>query len=216
VTQYNFIYSTDKLDLTREISSIEIFTIFGDIMTGVDSEALGLTAGGVTRELLKRFKKAVMGADTCLMNEEYQQAMALYYDASLSADEMCQRFLNLLIKTATNSAHRTLLVELLSWRLRYCTAQYDYHLAVAQTLDGLPREEWIARLETILVFSQSLVDKLIPVMNEVDDRNIKRRIKELLDDWVAGIKTLVLNLQSWNMSTAQAQRVLEWAIDNGL
>jgi hypothetical protein len=188
----------------------------GDIMTGVNNEALGLTAGGATRELLKRFKKAVMGADTSLMNEEYQQAMALYYDASQSADEMCQRFLNLLIKTAPNSAHRTLLVELLSWRLRYCTAQYDYHLAVAQTLTGLPREEWIARLETILVLSQSLVGKLLPVMKEVDDLNIKRRIKELLDDWVAGIRRLISNLRSWNISTAQAQIVLEWAIDNGL
>jgi hypothetical protein len=83
-------------------------------------------------------------------------------------------------------------------------------------LTGLPREEWIARLETILVLSQSLVGKLLPVMKEVDDLNIKRRIKELLDDWVAGIRRLISNLRSWNISTAQAQIVLEWAIDNGL
>ncbi|TFF92317.1 hypothetical protein EU545_01265, partial [Candidatus Thorarchaeota archaeon] len=109
-----------------------------------------------TRAILGRFKKATEEASELLRNQEYQQAMALYYDASRSADEMCERFLTLLMKTAPSNAHRILLIEILSWRLRYYTTQYDYHLAVAQTLNGLPREEWIARLETILVLSQSL------------------------------------------------------------
>ncbi|MHA1863623.1 MAG: hypothetical protein ACTSWA_07630, partial [Candidatus Thorarchaeota archaeon] len=98
-----------------------------------------------TRALLTRFKSAVGRANEYLSAEEYQKAMALYYEASQSADEMTQRFLNLLIKTAPSTAHKTVFIEFLSWRLRYFTAQYDYHLAVAQTLSGLPREEWIAR-----------------------------------------------------------------------
>lgn len=172
--------------------------------------------GASTRALLERFKDSVGRANECLSNEEYQQAMALYFDASQSADEMTQRFLSLLIKTAPSTAHKTLLVEVLSWRLRYFTAQYDYHLAVAQTLTGLPREEWIARLETILVLSQSLVDLILPVYNQDDDPIIKVRIKELLDDWITGIRNLILNLRSWGMASAQAARVLEWAIDNGI
>jgi hypothetical protein len=172
--------------------------------------------GASTRALLERFKESVGRANECLSNEEYQRAMALYYDASQSADEMTQRFLSLLIKTAPSTAHKTLLVELLSWRLRYFTAQYDYHLAVAQTLTGLPREEWIARLETILVLSQSLVDMILPVYNEDDDPIIKIRIKDLLDDWITGIRNLILNLRSWGMASAQAARVLEWAMDNGI
>jgi hypothetical protein len=120
------------------------------------------------------------------------------------------------MKTAQSTAHKTLFVEFLSWRLRYYTAQYDYHLAVAQTLSGLPREEWIARLETILVLSQSLVDKILPIYKETDDSAIRLRIKELLEDWITGIRNLVLNLKSWGMASAQASRVLEWAIDNGI
>jgi hypothetical protein len=172
--------------------------------------------GNKTRALLERFKNAVGRADECLTEEQYQQAMALYFDASQSADEMTQRFLTLLMKTAPTTAHKTVFVEFLSWRLRYYTAQYDYHLAVAQTLTGLPREEWIARLETILVLSQSLVDKILPIYNETEDSGIHLRIKELLDDWITGIRNLVLNLKSWGMASAQASRVLEWAMDNGI
>lgn len=172
--------------------------------------------GESTRALLERFKESVAQADELLSNEEYQQAMALYFDASQSADEMTQRFLSLLIKTAPSTAHKTLLIEVLSWRLRYFTAQYDYHLAVAQTLTGLPREEWIARLETILVLSQSLVDLILPLYQEDDDPAIKKRVKELLDDWITGIRNLILNLRSWGMASAQAARVLEWAMDNGI
>ena len=53
--------------------------------------------GPTTKALLDRFKQAVGDANECLTNEEYQQAMALYYDASQSADEMTQRFLSLLL-----------------------------------------------------------------------------------------------------------------------
>jgi hypothetical protein len=169
-----------------------------------------------TRALLERFKNAVGRADESLSSEDYQQAMALYFDASQSADEMTQRFLTLLMKTAPSTAHKTVFVEFLSWRLRYYTAQYDYHLAVAQTLSGLPREEWIARLETILVLSQSLVDKILPIFKETDDTAIRLRINELLDDWITGIRNLVLNLKNWGMASAQASRVLEWAMDNGI
>lgn len=172
--------------------------------------------GGSTKALIDRFKDAVGRANECLTHEQYQQAMALYFDASQSADEMTQRFLSLLIKTAPSTAHKTLIVEFLSWRLRYFTAQYDYHLAVAQTLSGLPREEWIARLETILVLSQSLVDMILPVYNQDDDPVIKQRIKDHLDDWITGIRNLILNLRSWGMASAQAARVLEWAMDNGI
>jgi hypothetical protein len=172
--------------------------------------------GNSTRALLERFKESVGRANECLTSEEYQQAMALYFDASQSADEMTQRFLNLLIKTAPSTAHKTLIIEVLSWRLRYFTAQYDYHLAVAQTLTGLPREEWIARLETILVLSQSLVEMILPVYHEDEDPSIKKRVKDLLDDWITGIRNLILNLRSWGMASAQAARVLEWAMDNGI
>ena len=170
--------------------------------------------GDSTRALLMRFKDAVGRANEHLSSEEYQKAMALYFDASQSADEMTQRFLSLLIKTAPSTAHKTVFIEFLSWRLRYYTAQYDYHLAVAQTLSGLPREEWIARLETILVLSQSLVTKLLPILEETEDTNIEFRIRELLDDWVQGIQELVAKLQSWGMASAQAAQVLEWAYDN--
>lgn len=142
--------------------------------------------------------------------------MALYYDASQSADEMFERFLGLLLKTSPSTAHKTLLVEVLSWRLRYYTAQYDYHLAVAQTLTGLPREEWIARLETILVLSQSLAAKLVPILDDKTDIGIALRIKDLLRDWISGIRDLVTNLRTWGMASAQASRVLEWALDNEL
>ncbi|MHA1903695.1 MAG: hypothetical protein ACXADL_00665 [Candidatus Thorarchaeota archaeon] len=169
-----------------------------------------------TRILLEKFKQAASEAERSLLNEEYQQAMALFYDASQSADEMTERFLTLLIKTAPSNSHRALIVEFLSWRLRYYSAQYDYHLSVAQTLTGLPREEWIARLETILILSQSLVGKLLPILKEVEDLSIKRRIRELLTDWVDGIHNLVDNLKAWNMASAQASRVLEWALDNEL
>lgn len=172
--------------------------------------------GSSTKALLDRFKESVGRANECLTSEEYQQAMALYFDASQSADEMTQRFLSLLLKTAPSTAYKTLIVEVLSWRLRYFTAQYDYHLAVAQTLTGLPREEWIARLETILVLSQSLVEMILPVYHEEEDLSIKKRVRELLDDWITGIRNLILNLRSWGMASAQAARVLEWAMDNGI
>ena len=169
-----------------------------------------------TRAIIERFRNAARDAEESLVNEEYQKAMAQFYDASVSADEMTERFLLLLMKTASSDAQRTLLVEMLSWRLRYLTAQYDYHLAVAQTLSGLPREEWIARLETILVLSQTLVGKLIPILRETDDVNVERRIHDLVNDWVTGVKNLVFKLQSWGMASAQASQVLEWAYDNNL
>ena len=172
--------------------------------------------GASTRALLERFKESIDRASESLSNEEYQQAMALYFDASQSADEMTERFFTLLMKTAPSNAHRTLLVELLSWRIRYFTAQHDYHLAVAQTLTGLPREEWIARSETILILSQSLVDKLLPILEEVEDPTIQHRVRDLLDDWVSGVRKLVQNLTNWGMASSQAARVLEWAIDNGI
>ena len=169
-----------------------------------------------TKSLLKRFKRAAKDAEDSLLNEEFQKAMALYYDASQTADEMTERFLTLLVKTSPSNAYRTILVELLSWRLRYYTAQYDYHLSVAQTLSGLPREEWVARVETILVLSQSLVGKLIPIMKDTEEPSLYNRIQTLLNDWVKGIRNLVNNLQSWEMASAQAAQVLEWALDNEL
>jgi len=155
-------------------------------------------------------------ADRLLQEEEYQRAMAMYFDASQSADEMFGRFVNLMMKTVPSDAYRILLVEILGWRLRYYTTQYDYHLAVAQTLSGLPREEWLARLETILVLSQSLVEKMIPLLDEVHDDIIRQRIHSLLISWVSGVRDLVDKLKNWGMSSAQAARVLEWALDNGL
>jgi hypothetical protein len=172
--------------------------------------------GTSTKSILDRYQKSAKEADLSLVDGEYQQAMAHYYDASQSADEMCERFLALLIKTSPSAAHKTLLVEVLSWRLRYYTAQYDYHLAVAQTLAGLPREEWLARLETILVLSQSLVMKLTPILKSTNDIGIKGRIQSVLGDWVSGIRNLVSNLRTWGLSSAQASRVLEWALDNDL
>ncbi|MGY5874471.1 MAG: hypothetical protein RTU30_01885 [Candidatus Thorarchaeota archaeon] len=185
-------------------------------MIGSDDKRSADDEGSSTRDLLDRFKNAIAEAQELLANEEYQQAMALYYDASQSADEMCERFFTLLMKTAPSNAHRTLLIEVLSWRIRYLTAQHDYHLAVAQTLTGLPREEWIARLEAILILSQSLIDKLLPVLEESDDPNIQKRVRDLLRDWVIGVRKLVSNLNSWGMASSQASRVLEWALDNGL
>ncbi len=169
-----------------------------------------------SKTLIERFKKATAEASLCLKNEQYQQAMALYYDASQSADELTDRFLTLIVKTAPTNAHRVLLVEFLSWQLKYFTMQYDYHLAVAQTLSGLPREEWLARLETILVLSQTLVSKLLHIIDMVEDLSIHIRIRELLREWVHGVRELVVDLQSWGMSSAQASRVLEWAFDNGI
>ena len=49
-----------------------------------------------------------------------------------------------------------------------------------------------------------------------DDPSIKKRVQDLLDDWIAGIRNLILNLRSWGMASAQAARVLEWAMDNGI
>ncbi len=169
-----------------------------------------------TRELIQRFKNSTRDAEENLLNEQYQQAMASFYDASVAADEMTERFLLLLMKTAPSDAHRTLLVEFMSWRLRYFATQYDYHLSVAQTLTGLPREEWIARLETILVLSQSLVSKLLPIVTESDDTNVVFRIRALLKDWVSGIRELINKLQVWGISSTQAAQVLEWALDNNL
>lgn len=183
-------------------------------MTERESEQVG--RDGFTKMLLERFSKAVSDAEDSLNNEQHQKAMALYYDASQSADEMCQRFLTLLIKTSPSEAYKTILLEVLSWRLRYFTTQYDYHLAVAQTLTGLPRQEWIARLETILVLSQTLVDKLLPHLRNAEDPALCGRIRPLLHDWIAGIRNLVAKLRTWNMASAQASRVLEWAIDQGL
>ena len=169
-----------------------------------------------TRALLDRFRNAAAEAEKALDQEEYQQAMAFYFDASQAADEMTERFLTLLMKTAPSNSHRTMIIEVLSWRLRYFTAQYDYHLSVAQTLSGLPREEWIARLETILVLSKSLVDKLLPILRDSEDFNITRRIDALLNDWVKGIRSLVGKLQGWGMASSQAAQILEWALDNGI
>ncbi|TXT57647.1 MAG: hypothetical protein BAJATHORv1_10350 [Candidatus Thorarchaeota archaeon] len=169
-----------------------------------------------TRRLIDQFKRASEEAEDRLRLQEYQQAMALFFEASQAADEMCERFITLLIRTAPSPSHRILLVEVLSWRLRYYTSQYDYHLSVAQTLRGLPREEWIARLETILVLSQSLVTKLIPILKQADDAGLRKRIQKVLDDWVSGIRNLVEKLKTWGMASSQASRVLEWALDNDL
>lgn len=185
-------------------------------MTGDAASSASDTEGSSTKSILERYQRSTKVADTSLTNGEYQQAMAHYYDASQSADEMCERFIALLIKTSPSAAHTTLLVEVLSWRLRYYTSQYDYHLAVAQTLAGLPREEWLARLATILVLSQSLVMKLTPILKSTNDIGIRGRIQSVLGDWVAGIRSLVSNLRTWGMSSAQASRVLEWALDNDL
>lgn len=185
-------------------------------LIGDEDSWVSQSEGTSTRSILERFQRSTKEADASLSNGEYQQAMAHYYDASQSADEMCERFLALLIKTSPTTGHKTLLVEVLSWRLRYYTAQYDYHLAVAQTLAGLPREEWLARLETILVLSQSLVTKLTPILQGTDNIGIRSRIQDVLGDWVSGIRNLVSNLRTWGMSSAQASRVLEWALDNDL
>ena len=185
-------------------------------VTGTNDDRSNPDASGRTRRVLEQFREASKQAEACLANEEYQQAMALFFEASQSADEMHERFLSLMMKTAPTAAHRSLVLEVLGWRLRYFTAQYDYHLAVAQTLQGLPREEWVARLETILVLSQSLVGSLLPILKEVKEPNIRRRIEELLSDWVIGVERLVSYLRIWNMASAQASRVLEWAYDNGL
>ncbi len=171
---------------------------------------------GSTKSILERFKNATSNADNHLYAHEYQKAMALYFDASQSADEMFGKFISLLMKTAPSNAYRVLLIEILSWRLRYYSTQYSYHLAVAQTLSGLPREEWLARLETILILSQSLVDKLLPLREEVSDVGLQSRIRETLIDWVSGIKELVTQLKTWGLSSVEAARVLEWALDNGL
>ncbi len=186
------------------------------MMVGSEKKKSSDDEGNSTRDLLDRFKSAISEANELLVDEKFQQAMALYFDASQSADEMCERFFTLLMKTAPSNAHRTLLVEVLSWRIRYFTAQYDYHLSVAQTLTGLPREEWIARSETILILSQTLVDKLLPTLTNVDDPAIQHRVRDLLADWVNGVRKLVENLTNWGMASSQAARVLEWAIDNGL
>ena len=185
-------------------------------VTGTNDDRSNPDASGRTRRVLEQFREASKQAEACLANEEYQQAMALFFEASQSANEMHERFLSLMMKTAPTAAHRSLVLEVLGWRLRYFTAQYDYHLAVAQTLQGLPREEWVARLETILVLSQSLVSSLLPILKEVKEPNIRRRIEELLSDWVVGVERLVSYLKTWNMASAQASRVLEWAYDNGL
>ena len=185
-------------------------------MTEQDDSTFDSVTGPSTRALIARYQKSTTDAHMHLANDEFQQAMALYFDASQSADEMTERFFTLLIKTAPSISHKTLIVEALSWRLRYFSTQYDYHLAVAQTLTGLPREEWIARLETILMFSQSLVSKMLPMLRDVKDVTIKQRICDLMVDWVDGIRDLVTNLQSWGMASAQASQVLEWALDNNL
>ncbi len=185
-------------------------------VTGTNDDRSNPDASGRTRRVLEQFREASKQAEACLANEEYQQAMALFFEASQSANEMHERFLSLMMKTAPTAAHRSLVLEVLGWRLRYFTAQYDYHLAVAQTLQGLPREEWVARLETILVLSQSLVSSLLPILKEVKEPNIRRRIEELLSDWVVGVERLVSYLKTWSMASAQASRVLEWAYDNGL
>lgn len=185
-------------------------------MTGTNDNRSIPNVDGRTRRVLERFRKASKQAEACLASEDYQQAMALFFEASQSADEMHERFLSLMMKTAPTAAHRSLVLEVLGWRLRYFTAQYDYHLAVAQTLQGLPREEWVARLETILVLAQSLVGSLLPILKEVKEPNIRRRIEELLSDWVTGVERLVSYLKTWNMASAQASLVLEWAYDNGL
>lgn len=188
----------------------------GEIVTGDVEPSASDSEGSSTKSILERYQRSTKEADLSLINGEYQQAMAHYYDASQSADDMCERFLALLIKTSPSAAHKTLLVEVLSWRLRYYTSQYDYHFTVAQTLAGLPREEWLARLETILVLSQSLVTKLTPILKSTDDIGIRSRIQSVLGDWVSGIRNLVSNLRTWGMSSAQASRVLEWALDNDL
>lgn len=172
--------------------------------------------GKSIREVIQRFKDSAKEAAEFLAGQDYQQAMALYFDASQSADAMTQRFLDLVIKTAPSNAFRTLLIEALSWRLRYLTSQYDYHLAVAQTLDGLPREEWLARVETILALSQSLVGKFLPILEELDDISLRARVNSVLRDWLGGIRKLVSNLRGWRLSSSQAQQVLEWALDNEL
>ncbi len=178
--------------------------------------AMSMIEHDSTKAILERFKKATSEADECFYTQKYQQAMALFFDASQSADEMFGKFVSLLMKTAPSNAYRVLLIEILSWRLRYYTTQYDYHLAVAQTLKGLPREEWLARLETILILSQSLVDKLIPLLKEVVDVSIRARINDVLIDWVTGVNDLVVKLKTWGLSSAESARVLEWALDNGL
>lgn len=186
------------------------------MLVNLDQNDADLPSDSTTRQLLERFKSAVSEADELLADEQHQQAMALYYEASQSADEMSERFLTLLIRTAPNNDYRTLLIEVISWRLRYITAQYDYHLAVAQTLSGLPRQEWIARLETLLVLSQTWVDKLLPFLKEVHEPGMRGRIEDVLSDWVSGIRSLIDKLMNWGMASAQASRVLEWAMDNGL
>ncbi|MEM4735285.1 MAG: hypothetical protein QXS20_06145 [Candidatus Thorarchaeota archaeon] len=166
--------------------------------------------------MIERFQRSSSMAEQHLDTEDYQQAIALYYDASQSADEICERFFRLLIRTAPDPAYRTLFVETLCWRLRYYMSQYEYHLAVARTLTGLPRDEWLARIETILILSQSLVAKLLSVLDSVDDRTLHSRVVSALHSWVAGIRKLVSDLKRWGMSSAQASQVLEWALDNGM
>jgi hypothetical protein len=58
---------------------------------------------------------------------------------------------------------------------------------------------------------------ILPVYHQKDeDPLIQQRIKDLFDDWITGIRNLILNLRSWGMASAQAARVLEWAMDNGI
>ena len=61
------------------------------------------------------------------------------------------------------------------------------------------------------MLSQSLVSSLLPILKEVKEPNIRRRIEELLSDWVVGVERLVSYLKTWSMASAQASRVLECA-----
>jgi len=57
---------------------------------------------------------------------------------------------------------------------------------------------------------------ILPIYKQDSDPAIRQRIKDLLDDWITGIRNLILNLRSWGMASAQAARVLEWAMDNDI
>ena len=97
------------------------------------------------------------------------------------------------------------------------------------TLPALQEFGITCAVGTILVFALSLTALPASIVirekyylknavrkGETEDSTIAFRIRELLDDWVQGIRELVAKLQSWGMASAQAAQVLEWALDNNI
>jgi len=170
----------------------------------------------VISELVSQFRKQIKEGEAYFDEGKFKNSLAKYFLASESADSTYRTVANLLIENAPSEAYRGLFLEMISWQLRYYNAQFYYHFSVAMTTVDEQRNEWIARLITVVKMSKVIVNMLLNIPMDRVSEKMKIRIDKLLKDWGEGLVELVERLRLWNVPYQEVAHIIEWARDQGI